>query len=305
MSVEASDHLQDLRTAAAVAGVEVPEFVVPEDHDIILRRMRFHYLDWGTRGRPAILFLHGGGLTAHTWDLVCLPLRREYHCLALDQRGHGDTEWSPVMDYSLEAHLGDIEAFVDLLGLEGFVLVGMSMGGINSIAYAGRHSHRLLGLVLVDVGPEARVTGARRIWEFTATPAELNSVDEFVERAVSFTPLRDPRLLRRSLLHNLRQLPNGKWTWKYDQRHRGRLDMQELIDRHRKLWEEIPQITCPTLVARGALSDVFLDEDAEKLAKALPKGRWVRVDGAGHTVQGDNPGGLLEVLGSFLREIGR
>ena len=90
--LEASEQLEHLKLAAEVAGLEVPRLTLPEDHDVVVNRMRFHYLDWGTAERHPILFLHGGGLNAHTWDLVCLALRGEYHCIALDQRGHGDSE---------------------------------------------------------------------------------------------------------------------------------------------------------------------------------------------------------------------
>ena len=134
VSLSPTEDLDHLKTEVGIAGVDVPRVVLPEEHDVLLRRMRFHCLDWGNAGRRPILFLHGGGLTAHTWDLACLALRDEYHCLALDQRGHGDSEWSPEMDYSVEAHRGDIAAFADHLGLDGFVLVGMSMGGLNAIA---------------------------------------------------------------------------------------------------------------------------------------------------------------------------
>ena len=300
MIVSPTEYLDDLRTASGLADLTVPEFVLPEDHDVILRRMRFHYLDWGTTGRPAILFLHGGGLTAHTWDLVCLALRQDYHCLALDQRGHGDSEWSPEMNYSIDAHSEDIEAFVDRMGLDRFAIVGMSMGGNNAIGYCGRHGARVGAFVLVDVGPEVRLEGVRRIADFTTAPAEFESVDEVVERARQFNPLRDPKLLRRSVLHNLRQLTNGTWTWKYDRRHRGKIDPEERERRRRRLWDEVPKITAPTLVVRGARSDVFLDEDARKLAEALPRGEWTRVEGAGHTVQGDNPKGLVAELQRFL-----
>src|SRR5437879_5868735 len=116
-----------LKQPAATAGVRLPEVVLPDEHHLLLRRMRFHYLDWGTSGLLPVLFLHGGGLNAHTWDLVCAALRRERHCLALDQRGHGESEWSPQMDYAIESHVGDLDAFVHALGLERFVLVGMSL----------------------------------------------------------------------------------------------------------------------------------------------------------------------------------
>src|SRR5438552_15884787 len=106
------DYLEHLREAATIAGMAIEDFVVPTEHQVALGRMRFRYLDWGGRGTP-VLFLHGGGLTAHTWDLVCLALRSEYRCLALDLRGHGDSEWSPEMDYGLEAHRDDVDALIE------------------------------------------------------------------------------------------------------------------------------------------------------------------------------------------------
>jgi esterase len=294
------DYLEHLRDASALAGLALPELIVPEEHQVVLGHMRFRYLDWGTRGKRPILFLHGGGLTAHTWDLVCLALRPDYRCLALDLRGHGDSEWSPEMDYSIEAHRGDVEALIDHLGLEGLTLVGMSLGGLTALAYAGRQAARLTSLVIIDVGPEARQEGARRIAEFIAAPAEFDSIEEVIERALSFNARRDPKLLRRSLQHNLRQLPNGKLTWKHDRRHRAKFDAEEWARRREGLWDDIPRITCPTLVVRGARSDVFHDEDAEKLVAALPQGSWVRVEDAGHTVQGDNPRALVAELRRFL-----
>ena len=301
MSLSPEEFREHLKLSSATAGLKLPGLELPAAHHVILRGMRFHYLDWGTRGLPTMLFLHGGGLNVHTWDLVCAVLKTERHCLALDQRGHGDSEWSPVMDYATESHAGDLEAFVDHLGLDRFVLVGMSLGGANALAWAGSHSRRLAGLVLVDVGPEVRQAGVRKIAAFTSEATPLDSVEEFVARALAFNPRRDATLLRRSLLHNLRRMPDGKWMWKYDQRHRGRTPDPGAAERRRELlWSAVAKVSCPTLVVRGAESDVFHDGDAEKLARALPDGRWVTVPGAGHTVQGDNPAGLLVVLREFL-----
>ena len=300
MTLSADEFRIHLELSAATARVALPELVLPEEHHVVLRRMRFHYLDWGTKDRPPIVFLHGGGLNAHTWDLVCLALRREWHCLALDQRGHGESEWSPAMDYTTESHVGDIEAFVDALGLERFVLVGMSLGGVNGLAWAGRHSDRLAGLVLVDVGPEIRTEGVRKIAAFTSEATPLDSVEQFVERALAFNPRRNRELLRRSLLHNLRPMPDGRWMWKYDQRHRGKVDPDAYARRRDLLWSAVDRVQCPVLVVRGAQSDVFHDEDAERLAARFQDGRWVRIEGAGHTVQGDNPAALLVELREFL-----
>ena len=304
MSLSPEEFREHLKLSSATAGLALPDLALPAAHHVILRRMRFHYLDWGTPGRPPVLFLHGGGLNVHTWDLVCASLKPERHCLALDQRGHGDSEWSPVMDYGTESHAADLDAFVDHLRLERFVLVGMSLGGANALAWAGSHSDRLAALVLVDVGPEVRQAGVRKIAAFTSEATPLDSVEEFVTRALAFNPRRDATLLRRSLLNNLRRMPDGKWIWKYDQRHRGRALDPAAADRRRQLlWSAAAKVACPTLVVRGAESDVFHDEDAERLSAALPDGRWTKIANAGHTVQGDNPAGLLVALREFMGEV--
>jgi pimeloyl-ACP methyl ester carboxylesterase len=305
MTLAPDEFRAHLELSAATAGIALPEILLPAEHHVLLNRMRFHYLDWGETGRPPIVFLHGGGLNAHTWDLVCLSLRRERHCFALDQRGHGESEWSPEMNYATESHAADLDAFVRALGLDRFVLVGMSLGGVNSLAWAGRHSDRLDGLVIVDVGPEIRTEGVKKIAAFTSEATPLPSLDAYIDRAMSFNPRRNRDLLRRSLLHNLRQMPDGRYMWKYDQRHRGKVDPDAYARRRELLWSAVDAVTCPTLVVRGAQSDVFHDEDAERLASRLPRGRWVRVEGAGHTVQGDNPAGLLVELRRFLAEVAR
>jgi pimeloyl-ACP methyl ester carboxylesterase len=303
MSLSADEFRAHLELSAATAGISLSELVLPDEHHVLLRRMRFHYLDWGTPGLPPVIFLHGGGLNAHTWDLVCASLRRERHCVALDQRGHGESEWSPQMDYATESHVGDLDAFVEALGLDRFVLVGMSLGGVNALAWAGQHSRRLAGLVLVDVGPEIRFDGVRKIQAFTSETTPLDSVEQFVERALAFNPRRNRELLRRSLLHNLHRMPDGRFMWKYDQRHRGKVDPGAYARRRDLLWSAADAVECPTLVVRGAQSDVFHDEDAERLAARLRQGRWVRIERAGHTVQGDNPADLLVALRAFLDEV--
>jgi pimeloyl-ACP methyl ester carboxylesterase len=300
---EHDDEIDRLRLITELAGITVPDVVVPASRHVVLDGIRLHYLDWGTAARPPVLFLHGGALNAHTWDAVCLALRGRYHCLALDQRGHGDSEWSPVMDYGPEAHVRDLEAFVEHRALGRFILVGQSMGGLNAFVYATRHSARLAGLVVVDTGPGVRLAGVQRIIDFVGHTAEIDSLEEFIGKAAAFNPRRDPRLLRASLRHHLRRLPNGKWTRKHDMRHLLNSDASALVERIRAYWKHAERVTCPTLVVRGGLSDTFFDEDADQFACTLPDARWVRVEGAGHTVQGDNPRGLLEALQRFFSEI--
>jgi len=300
MPLTPSEALQHLRLAVELAGVDAPEVVLPEARHVVVDGMRLHCLDWGTRGHAPILFLHGGALTARTWDVVCLGLRRDHHCVALDQRGHGDSEWSPVMDYAPDAHARDIDGVLDAFGFDRAVLVGQSMGGLNAFVYTTRHPERVAGLVLVDVGPEIQLRGAQRIGDFVANTAEIDSIDAFVEQAMVFNPLRDRRLLTYSVHNSVRQRPDGTWVRKNDTRFFGQVGAEEISRRIAAYWQAVDTIRCPTLVVRGARSDVFLDDAAERFARALPDGRWVRIEGAGHTVQGDNPVGLIGAIRDFL-----
>jgi esterase len=185
--------------------------------------------------------------------------------------------------------------------LERPIVVGQSMGGLNSIAYATRHSDHMRAMVIVDVAPEISASGAERIRDFASTP-ELDSPQAFLERAVKFNPLREPAVLRRSLYYNLRETPAGKWALKHDQRRRSDDAMRSFTEDRIRLASEVSKIKCPTLLVRGALSDVLSDEAAEKFARSLPDGRWVRVENSGHNVQGDNPRGLLDAMTAFFRE---
>ena len=300
MSLSAEEYREHLATTAGRAGFSFDAVVLPESREVHVGRMRFHYLDWGNRHLPTIVFLHGGALNAHTWDLCCLALRDEYHCVALDQRGHGDSDWAPDADYSLGAQLGDTKGFVDRLGLDKFILAGMSLGAINALAFAVSHPERLSHLVIIDAGPEMRRPGSSRIRDFVNEVQETVTVEAIIEKALKFNPRRDPTILRRSLMHALRQQPDGTWKWKYDTRRFQRLDQEAHRAERARLADGLARITCPTLVVRGGESDVFHEEDGIRLAERLPNGRFVTVPRAGHTVQGDNPKDLVFELRRFL-----
>ena len=300
MTLSAEEYHDHLKTTAVRAGFAFGDVVLPGEHDVSVGQLRFRYLDWGTKGLRPILFLHGGALTAHTWDLCCLALRDEFHCVALDQRGHGDSDWAPDADYSIGAQREDIRGFADRLSLDRFVLVGQSMGAINGLAFAVAHPERLSALVMIDAGPEVRRRGSSRIRDFVNGGEKPESLDEIIERALAFNPRRDPQILRRSLMHNLRPQPDGTWSWKYDRSRFQRLDHDAHLAERRRLADDLANVTCPALVVRGAESDVFHQDDAEHLAKNFPDGRQVTIAQAGHTVQGDNPKDLVAALRDFL-----
>jgi pimeloyl-ACP methyl ester carboxylesterase len=116
--------------------------------------------------------------------------------------------------------------------------------------------------------------------------------------------MRNRELLRRSLLHNLRQLPSGRWAWKHDPNRMPQNFETERDERKAMIMDNAQSIVCPTLVLRGSRSDVLTDESAKAFSESVPNGRWLRVENAGHTIQGDNPRALLDALDPFLEEIG-
>jgi len=299
MTLSAEEYHDHLKTTAVRAGFSFAEVVLPEERRVAANGLSFRYLDWGTKGQRPILFLHGGALTAHTWDLCCLALRDDYHCMALDQRGHGDSDWAPDADYSLSAQREDVKGFTEAIGLDQFVLVGMSMGAINGLAYAIAYPETLSALVLIDAGPDVRRRGSSRIRDFVNGGAKPESLDAIIERALAFNPRRDPKVLRRSLMHNLRRQEDGNWVWKYDRRRFQQMGEAHAAERQ-GLADGLARVTCPTLVVRGAESDVFHEEDGERLAQRLPDGRFITIPRAGHTVQGDNPKDLAAALHDFL-----
>ena len=145
-----------------------------------------------------------------------------------------------------------------------------------------------------------RRSGSSRIRDFVNGGAKPESLDAIIERALAFNPRRDPKVLRRSLMHNLRRQEDGNWVRKYDRRRFQSMGGERHAEERRGLADGLARVTCPTLVVRGAESDVFHEEDGERLAQHLPDGRFITIPRAGHTVQGDNPKDLAAALRDFI-----
>ena len=290
-----------LYDAARAMGVSFEEEAAPTDRFVTANSMRFHYLDWGEPSNPPMLLLHGFAQTCHAWDFVALSLSDRFRVIALDQRGHGDSDWAPDGGYSPETQQVDIHAIVEALDLNEFVLMGLSMGGVNSFTYTANHPERVRALVIVDAAPKNQTDGTANIRTFVQQEDELDSIDDFVQRVRKYNPRRAAEQIRGSIRHNLKQLPSGKWTWKYDKllrspdRRVGR-DPETV----RRLWGYVESLKCPTLVVRGGASDVIAQDTAEGLRSRIPNGRLATVENAGHLVMGDNPAGFERAVTEFF-----
>ena len=275
----------------------------------MLKGIRFHYLDWGNPHLPHVILLHGGSLTAHTWDTAALLLRDRFHLVALDQRGHGDTGWTPedrLGEDNDALMLDDTREFIAHLGYDRFVLVGMSMGGMNTIRYSAANPKGLEAVGIVDVAPESMREGQLEMEAFRNATETLSSFDDFLDRAMKFMPHRPPAHLRYSLTHSLKQTPDG-WTWKQDHRRRQHLDARSDDERAaanaaraEQLWADIRAIRVPALLFRGAESKILAPDVAERTVAAMPDARLVVIPNATHNVHSDNPVDFAAALTEFL-----
>ncbi len=268
----------------------------PKDAFADVGGLRLHYLDWGTAGLPALLCLHGITQTAHSWDEVAPALARSRHVRALDQRGHGDSAWAPDGDYRIETQSRDVETFLRTVVRTPAVLVALSMGGLNAMTLAARAPALLRALVVVDIAPQVERKGVEHIRQFVTATDELDDFEDFVSRAHAFNPRRSVGNIRDRLRHNLRQLPSGRWTWKYDPVLRNPARAAGDIT---NLWDRVGAIRCPILIVRGGESDVLAPETAARLG-GLVHAEVRTVACAGHSVMGDNPSGFLAAVEPFL-----
>jgi pimeloyl-ACP methyl ester carboxylesterase len=288
-----------LLAAARRAGVDPAVVAPPAQREVSLDGLRLRYLDWQGPIERTTVFLHGGGLTAHTWDLVCLALRARFRCVAVDLRGHGDSDWSADGDYGLEAYASDLRGLVAVLECPAPVLIGQSLGGqVAMMAISSGLSAS--GMGLIDVGPQADYQAVEQIVRALTSAQQFADLGMVVRRAQVLNRRREPDLLRQSLRHSLRQLPNGNWTWKYDRRAFSGLNRETLEQRSTKLWAAVSRIRCSAIVIRGADSQVFSEDHAHQLAAQLASSECRTIPDAGHNAQGDNPFGLAQELDEFL-----
>ena len=293
--------LESLYKAARGRGVEFAEEFVPTTRTFDASELRLSYTEWGDPGLPTVVMLHGFAQTSHAWDLITLGLADRFHLISLDQRGHGDSQWATDGDYSLETQQQDLDEFIKSLGVRRLILVGLSMGGRNAYVFASRNPQLISNLVVVDTGPQGIRSGRSRIRNFVTMADELDTFEEFVERVHSYVPHRSLEQISNSLLNNIRQMENGKWTWKYDRLLRDPNYRRQAASQD-QLWAYWESVKCPSLIIRGGNSDVLASETVAEMTSRNPFSESAVVPESGHLVPGDNPAGFLRVIRPWLLE---
>jgi pimeloyl-ACP methyl ester carboxylesterase len=298
-----TDEFRLLLASAADLGIAHAPDVPYWSRNIVLRQLRFHFLEWGARDAPPIVLLHGGHQSAHSWDLVSLHLARRYRVLALDQRGHGDTEWARDVSYANHEMSLDVEAFIGALGLQRPILMGHSMGGRNAMLLTRRDRTKLRALAIVDVGPEVSDRGRAVIAGFVRDNEEFDDLEHFVRNVQQYDPYRSRAHIERTVKYNMLQRADGKFVSKCDSNPRRLGLVRGTGPLENITLDDARGFRLPVLLVRGAASRILTADAAERFRDALPQGTLVTVPECGHNVHGQNTKGFIEAVGGFLEAL--
>jgi len=258
--------------------------------------LKLHALEWGPPGAPGLLFIHGGSAHCHWFDTVAPAFADRFHVLALDQRGHGESQWPGPPAYRTQDFADDLREVLDTQGWEEVSLVGHSMGGHNAMAFAAWHSERVHGLVIVDsrpaIPPErlAEWQAKRRARPLRTYESAENAMARF--RLIPPETVADPALLRHLARVGIIKR-GGRWVYRFDPACDG---TRQPID----AWPLIPTIQCPTLIVRGEKSSILTRRTGEEMAKEIPRAVLHEIPGAYHHVMLDRPAAFVSVLNRFL-----
>jgi pimeloyl-ACP methyl ester carboxylesterase len=288
------------------------EFGLPYDGPPTVRResaevepgRRLSALVWGDAA-PELVFLHGGAQNAHTWDTVAMALGRPL--VAIDLPGHGHSDGGRHGSVDVVSNAEDVAAAIRTLAPDALAVIGMSLGGMTTIALADVAPELVRKVVLVDVTPGVNEKKSSTIAEFINGPESFDSFDDLLARTIQYNPTRTESSLRRGILHNAEQRDDGSWVWRYQ---RFRAFEPTAIENAGEgsghpnfqfLWDALGRIQVPVLLARGMRDQSVVDDDDEvELLRRLPDARVEHFEDAGHSLQGDTPVELAESIERFV-----
>ncbi|OLD57860.1 MAG: hypothetical protein AUI54_01130 [Acidobacteria bacterium 13_1_40CM_2_56_5] len=270
------------------------------DRYVTVNGLRIHYLDFGGDGRQPLIMLHGIGRVAHTFDHIASHFNQNYHVLAVDMRGHGDSDWDPKAAYLVEDYVKDIEGLAQQLRLRNIVIWGNSTGGRVAQVFAGLHPDLVAAVIAEDVGPER----PREIADgFTSRLKQEDekgwaSEDELFAQLKTGSPRTADEILRAYAHFGSKKRPDGRVIWKRDPGIGNGFVPTEL-------WRFVRQIKSPIIYVLGGRSTIVPAATQEELRKTLPQVQIVTMPGLGHYPSEENPKDFLPIVDGFLAKTKR
>lgn len=286
-------HLQLLTAAVLLGGLAYGQPAYT-DRFVEVNGLRLHYLDYGSAAKPPFIMLHGISRVAHQFDHLAPYFTANYHVIAIDMRGHGDSAWSPEGAYLVEDYVKDLEAFADKLNLRDLTLLGNSTGGRVVQVYAGLHPDRVSRLIVEDVGPERTNDIASAFArQVEAEKDGWSSEDELVAY-LKRSNARTPEPILRTYAHFAAKARNdGRIVWKRDPNLAKGFVPTEL-------WQYVGKIQCPTIYIIGGASRIVPPETQARLKATLPNVRIVVMPGLGHYPDQEATSDFVPIVESFL-----
>jgi pimeloyl-ACP methyl ester carboxylesterase len=288
------------------------EIIGPASSYYISQRLRLHYVDWGNESAPPLLLIHGNKDHARSWDWVARELRDEYHVIAPDLRGHGDSAWAIGGHYMINEFVLDIAQLVDTLGLHPLTIVAHSLGGAVALQYAAIYPERVSNLVAIEgLGPPPKMLEAHRAappWKriedwigqvknlSARQPRRYPDIDAAAQRMQEENSFLSPEQAHHLTVHGVARNEDGTFSWKFDNYTRAFYPESWKPDERRQMWE---RISCPTLLVRGSESWAS-DPEEDGRAKAFSRGEFATIEGAGHWVHHDRLSEFLDRVRKFL-----
>jgi len=267
--------------------------------------LRFHYTEWGNPTAPTVVMLHGLNVQCHTWDPIARVISKDYHVIAMDMRGHGESDWSKL-GYRVQSMAHDVHGLISQLGVGPVHLVGHSAGVRVAIAVAGEQPHTIRSLALSDAGPANSKSGAVAMRDFIQSTTNLrgfkneNDARDFY---LKLHPEWTPEFIELHVRYQLRVNWAGKLVPKADPDLQWITGSASLPDVE-YLWKMSKNLSMPTLLMVGRKSNVLDEEVVNRMLAAMPnaKVRWFE---GGHYFVRERPQEFNEVLSAHLSEVSR
>jgi pimeloyl-ACP methyl ester carboxylesterase len=267
---------------------------LPVDKFVTVNGLQIHYLDWGNAGKQPLILLHGIARVAHTFAHVAPHFAKDFHVIAVDMRGHGDSGWHAQGAYLVEDYTSDIEQLIEQLCLRNVVLWGASTGGRVVQMIAGLHPDWVSAVIVEDVGPERPAAISNRRGDRMAKEADgWASVDELVAQLKVDNPRTQEPVLRNLAQHGAKLRADGRIVWKRDP-----AILKGFIPT--ELWGAVHRIKAPIIYVLGGASTIVPLETQQELKRALPQVQIVTMSELGHYPSDEQPEAFLAIADRFL-----
>ena len=286
----------------------------PASRSYFSQRLRLHYVDWGNTQAPPLVLVHGGRDHCRNWDWVARALSKDWHVIAPDLRGHGDSEWVADGNYTMAAYVYDLAQLINQLDLAPVTLIGHSLGGNISLRYSGVYPQSVRRLVAIEgLGPSPRRIEKMRIdpiekrmadWVderrglAARQPRRYSSLDEAVDRMQEANQHLSPEQARHLTIHGVNQNEDGTFSWKFDNYMRSWPPYDMPLTDLQRLWA---QIICPTLLVVGNESWAVNPQEDGRSAH-FQNVQVADFDDAGHWVHHDQLDSFLARAREFIAD---